>query len=88
MLAAARHADHNMHCDSIDACWADRRKVKQVASKPDWTRHAEPAPFKRNDQLLDMLPIGGVVFPGSGISDNLADRVQKLGIPLFDFRSG
>jgi hypothetical protein len=29
-----------------------------------------------------------VVFPGSGISDNLADKARKLGIPLFDFRKG
>jgi hypothetical protein len=46
------------------------------------------APFKRNDQLLEVLPIGVVVFPGSGISDNLADKAKKLGIPLFDFRKG
>jgi hypothetical protein len=32
------------------------------------------------------MPIGVVVFPGSGISDNLADKAKKLGIPLFDFR--
>lgn len=42
--------------------------------------------FKRNDVLLETLPIGVVVFPGSGISDNLADKARKLGIPLFDFR--
>jgi hypothetical protein len=46
------------------------------------------APFKRNDQLLEVLPIGVVVCPGSGISDNLADKAKKLGIPLFDFRKG
>ncbi|MDO9490287.1 MAG: hypothetical protein Q7J32_18090, partial [Sphingomonadaceae bacterium] len=56
------------------------------AFKPDWTRYAKAAPFKRNDQLLDVMPIGVVVFPGSGISDNLADKARKLGIPLFDFR--
>jgi hypothetical protein len=37
---------------------------------------------------LEVLPIGVVVFPGSGISDNLADKAKKLGIPLFDFRKG
>jgi hypothetical protein len=25
-------------------------------------------------------------LPGSGITDNLADKARKLGIPLFDFR--
>jgi hypothetical protein len=29
-----------------------------------------------------------VVFPGSGISDNLADKARKLGVALFDFRKG
>jgi hypothetical protein len=32
------------------------------------------------------MPIGLVVFPGSGISDNLADKAKKLGIPLLDYR--
>jgi hypothetical protein len=27
-----------------------------------------------------------LVFPGSGITDNLADKARKLSIPLFDFR--
>lgn len=48
--------------------------------------HSSCQPFKRNDQLLEALPIGIVVFPGSGITDNLADKARKLGIPLFDFR--
>jgi hypothetical protein len=37
--------------------------------------------------MLDVLPIGLVVFPGSGITDNLADKAKKLGIPLYDFRA-
>lgn len=68
------------------ACWADARHVTQIAFKPDWAKHAKAAPFKRNDQLLDVLPIGVIVFPGTGIQDNLADKARKLGIPLFDFR--
>ena len=82
------HGGSPKGAERIAACWADSRKVGQVAFKPDWTRHAKAAPFKRNDQLLDVLPIGVVVFPGSGISDNLADKARKLGIPLFDFRKG
>ena len=42
-------------------------------------------PFKRNDRLLEALPIGVVVFPGSGISANLADKAKKLGIPVWSF---
>jgi hypothetical protein len=26
------------------------------------------------------------VFPGSGVTDNLADKAKAMGIPLFDFR--
>jgi hypothetical protein len=28
------------------------------------------------------------VFPGSGVTDNLADKAKAMGIPLFDFRKG
>ncbi len=89
----AKHADMVLlhggspkGAELIAAKWADNRKVPQVAFKPDWTRHAKAAPFKRNDQMLDVLPIGVMVFPGTGIQDNLADKARKLGIPLFDFR--
>lgn len=74
--------------EKIAACWADSRRVTQIVFRPDWARHAKAAPFKRNDQLLDALPIGVVVFPGSGVTDNLADKARMLGIPLFDFRKG
>src|SRR5712672_2221722 len=69
--------------ERIAACWADNRKVPQVVFKPDWNRHARAAPFKRNDRMLDVLPIGVIVFPGSGISANLADKARKLGIPVW-----
>ena len=72
--------------ERIAACWADKRKVTQIAFKPDWTREGKAAPFKRNDRMLDVLPIGLVVFPGSGITDNLADKAKKLGIRLMDYR--
>jgi hypothetical protein len=82
------HGGSPKGAERIAACWADARKVPQVAFRPDFTRHRNAAPFKRNDQLLETMPIGVVVFPGSGISDNLADKARKLGIPLFDFRKG
>ncbi|WP_119165626.1 DUF2493 domain-containing protein [Algihabitans albus] len=81
------HGGSPKGAEKIAACWADNRKVPQIAFKPDWNRHGKAAPFKRNDQLLDVLPIGLIVFPGSGITDNLADKAKKLGIPLYDFRT-
>jgi len=91
----AKHADMVLlhggsprGAELIAAKWAETRKVTQVAFKPDWTRHAKAAPFKRNDQILDVLPIGVIIFPGTGIQDNFADKARKLGIKAFDFRKG
>ena len=79
------HGGSPRGAERIAACWADNRKVVQVAFKPDWNRHRNAAPFKRNDELLDVLPIGVIVFPGSGISANLADKARKMGIPVWRF---
>ena len=68
-----------------DSCWADARTVPQSASRLDATRSRNAAPFKRDDLLLAALPVGAMVFPGSGISDNLADKARTIGIPLFNF---
>jgi hypothetical protein len=70
------------------ACWADKRGVTQIAFKPDWVRDGKAAPFKRNDRMLDIVPKGVIVFPGSGITGNLADKAKKLGIPVLDHRGG
>jgi hypothetical protein len=77
------HGGSPTGAERIAACWADNRKVPHIPFKPDWTRHAKAAPFKRNDQMLDVLPIGVIVFPGSGIQENLADKAKRLGIPVW-----
>ena len=79
------HGGSPRGAERIAACWADNRKVPQVVFKPDWNRDRNAAPFRRNDRLLEALPIGVVVFPGSGISANLADKAKKLGIPVCRF---
>jgi hypothetical protein len=79
------HGGSPRGAERIAACWADNRKVPQVVFKPDWTQHKNAAPFKRNDRMLEALPIGVVVFPGSGIAANLADKAKKLGIPTWHF---
>ncbi|MFC4726101.1 DUF2493 domain-containing protein (plasmid) [Glycocaulis abyssi] len=70
------------------ACWANARSVPQIAFKPDWARHGKSAPFKRNDAVLGALPIGALVFPGSGIQENFADKARRLGIPVYRFSKG
>ena len=74
--------------ERIAACWADARHVSQVPFRPDWNRHAKAAPFKRNDRMLDAMPIGIVAFPGSGITGNLCDKARKAGIPVWRFGEG
>ena len=82
------HGGSPKGAERIAARWADHRKVPQIAFKPDWTKHAKAAPFKRNDQMLEILPVGVMVFPGTGIQDNLADKARKMGIPVWRFGSG
>jgi hypothetical protein len=88
----AKHADMVlMHggaprgAELIAARWADNRKVAQVVFRPDWNRHRNAAPFKRNDAMLETLPVGVIAFPGSGISSNLIDKARKMGIPVWRF---
>jgi hypothetical protein len=88
--AHARHVDMVLihggalkGAEAIAACWARTRGVAQIVFKPDWTRHAKAAPFKRNDVLLAELPVGLIAFPGSGVSANLVDKARKLGIPIW-----
>jgi hypothetical protein len=79
------HGGSPKGAERIAACWAESRKVPQIVFKPDWTRHKNAAPFKRNDRMLEALPTGVIVFPGTGISANLADKARKLGIPVWRF---
>ena len=82
------HGGSPTGAELIAAKWATNRKVPQIAFKPDWAKYAKAAPFKRNDQMLDVLPIGVMVFPGTGIQENLADKARKLGIPVWRFDNG
>ena len=68
--------------ERIAARWAENHAVHQVVCKPDWDAHGRAAPFRRNDQLLKLLPKGLVAFPGAGITENLVDKARELGIPV------
>ena len=68
--------------DRIAARWAETNGVHQIVCKPDWQRHGRAAPFRRNDEMLDLLPKGVIAFPGNGITENLVDRARQLGIPV------
>ena len=84
----AKHADMVLvhgggpGVEKIAARWAERNGIDQVVCKPDWDRHGRAAPFRRNEELLQLLPQGVLAFPGSGITENLVDRARQLGIPV------
>ena len=82
---ALLHGGWSRGAELIGTKQADHRKVPQVAFRPDWARYKQTAPLKRNDALLETMPIRVPVFPGSGISQNLADKAKKLGIPPMRF---
>jgi hypothetical protein len=68
--------------DLIAAKWAAAKKVDQVVFKPDWNKYGKSrAGFKRNDAMLELMPIGVLAFPGTGITENLVDKARSLGIP-------
>ena len=72
--------------EKVAASWAEARGVDQVVCRPDWSAHGKAAPFKRNDDLLNLMPKGVIAFPGSGITGNLIDKAIKLGIPVHRVR--
>lgn len=80
------HGGTTTGAERIASCWAAARKVPEIAYKPDWNREGKAAPFKRNDRMLDAMPIGAIVFKGSGITDNLADKARAMRIPVQDCR--
>jgi len=62
--------------------------LREHCFKQDWNRHAKAAPFRRNDQLLSVMPCGLIVFPGWGITENIADKASRLGHPCVAVRGG
>ena len=67
-----------------DDATEDLRHIKAFISARDAA--AAESVIDRIRRMLDVLPIGLVVFPGSGITDNLADKAKRLGIPVSDCR--
>ncbi|WP_339864882.1 DUF2493 domain-containing protein [Paremcibacter congregatus] len=82
------HGGSPKGAEKIASLWAENAQVPQIVFKPDWTRHKNAAPFKRNDQMLNAMPIGVIAFPGSGISQNLADKARKMGIKVWQCEGG
>lgn len=77
------HGGAKQGAELIAAKWAASRQVTAVIFAPDWKQHNRAAPFKRNDKMLEQNPKGVVIFPGSGITENLADKARARGIKVF-----
>lgn len=92
--ARAKHPDMvlihggSRGAELIAAKWAENRGVVQITFKPDWNRHKQAAPFKRNDLMLGAGPIGLIAAPGSGVTDNLVDKARRQGIPVLRLEEG
>ena len=71
--AARRHG-------RIAAAFRPRLQITHVPFRPDWDRFKKAAPFRRNDQMLEVLPKAVVSCPGNGINANLVDKARKMGI--------
>jgi len=77
------HGGNSTGGEHIAALWARNRKIVHVAFRPDWGRFQKAAPFRRNDQMLEILPKALVACPGNGINANLVDKARKMGIPVW-----
>ena len=82
------HGGSPKGAERIAARWADHRKVPQIAFKPDWTKHAKAAPFKRNDQMLEVAADRGHGVPRHRHSGQPRRQGKKLGIPVWKFGAG
>ena len=76
------HGESPKGAELIAARWAATRNVTAVVFRPDWTRHGTAAPFKRNDQMLEIVSQGLIATPGTGISESLVDKARKLGVTV------
>ena len=59
-----------------------------LAERTKARRHAMMFVAPRLRVVLATMPIGVLIFPGTGIQDNLADKARKLGIPVYRFGTG
>lgn len=82
------HGGTETGAEKIAASWAANRRVTHIPFKPDWNRHGKSSPFKRNDAMLEVMPIGVLACPGNGIQANLVDKARSRGIPVMHIGGG
>ena len=77
------HGGASKGADHIAALWARERGVAQIRFTPDFTRHRKAAPFRRNDDMLAQKPRAVIIFPGNGITENLAQKAEEMKIAIW-----
>jgi len=82
------HGGSPKGAEHIASLWARNRNVTQILFTPDWEKDKRAAPFRRNDRMLETVPTGCVVFPGSGVQDNFTDKARKLGLKVWQIKVG
>lgn len=69
--------------------WWSARDTRPRTLPPDFKKYpAKQAPYKRNDVMLETLPVGVLVFGNGGIQGNIYDKARKLGIPAKQYEGG
>ena len=85
---ALAHGGAPEGAEHIAARWAEQNEVTQIICRPNWKLHGRAAPFRRNDEILKLLPRGVIAFTKkSGITDNLVHGAHSLGIPVHEIKS-
>lgn len=74
------HGGQNRGAEKHASAWADARGVDQVTFTPNFAAHRKAAPFKRNEQMVRSGFKNLIVFPGNGITANLAQRAEEAGV--------
>ena len=81
------HGGSPKGAEKIAARWAEPQGAAgRLQARLDKARQGRPVQAQRRH--AGVMPIGVLIFPGTGIQDNLADKARKLGIPVYRFRHG
>lgn len=79
------HGGDGKGADRLAASWAERNEVQQVTFALD-RRLGARAGFKRNEQMLALVPRYVVAFPGNGVTERLVIEAKKQRITVVDRR--
>lgn len=79
------HGGQSKGAELIASKWAKENNIDQIVYKPDFQKHNKAAPFRRNDAMIEAKPEHVVIFPGGGITKNLAQKAAKSKIKVTSF---